>query len=103
MGSGLAIAAPARDHTPEPPLADLHAWRAEAGEAPVVSFNPVWNEGCRLHNQYMALNRSGSPPSLSVHIEEPGKPGYTLAGDEAGRHSVLVPGGELLPREAFVN
>lgn len=69
----------------------------------MVSFNPAWNEGCRLHNQYMALNGSASPPSLSAHIEEPGQPGYTPAGDEAGRRSVLAPGGELLPREAFVN
>lgn len=103
MGSGSVIPAPAWAYTPEQALVDLNAWRAEAGEAPVVSFNPAWNEGCRLHNQYMALNGAASSPSLSAHIEEPGKPGYTPAGDEAGRHSVLVLGGELLPREAWVN
>ncbi|HWB68490.1 MAG TPA: hypothetical protein VG518_00785 [Solirubrobacterales bacterium] len=90
LGAVSAQAAP----TPDQGLADLNAWRAEAGEAQVASFNPEWNEGCRLHNEYENLNGG------LTHEEQPGNPGYTTAGDDAGRHSVLA-GGEKLPREAW--
>lgn len=97
--AALGVSAPATGfagYTSEQGLADLNSWRAEAGEAPVVAFSPEWNEGCRLHDEYEALNGG------LTHDEQPGNPGYTDAGADAGRNAVLSTG-ELLPREAWVD
>jgi hypothetical protein len=91
LGAATAQASP----TPEQGLADLNAWRAEAGEAPVASFKPEWNEGCRLHNEYEAQNGN-----TLTHLEEPGNPGFTPAGFAAGLSSVIA-SAELLPKEAW--
>jgi hypothetical protein len=95
LGLG-AMAGGSAAYTSEQGLAALNSWRAEAGEPPVTTFLPEWDEGCRLHDEYEALNGG------LTHEEQPGNPGYTERGAEAGRRSVLSTG-ELLPREAWAD
>lgn len=64
-------------------LADLNAWRAQAGESPVTVLDPEMSEGCRLHNLYSAATNTLD------HAEEYG-PAYTALGDDAADSSALA-------------
>lgn len=92
-GSGLANRAVASDPTPAAAIADLNAWRAEAGESP-VQLRYDWNQGCQLHDEYMASTGDYG------HSESPGSPWYTAAGADTGQNSVLV-NAQLLPSAAW--
>jgi hypothetical protein len=59
-------------------LGIVNAYRAQSGLAP-VSEEPSWSAGGQLHSCWMLLN------GIS-HEEQPGTPGYTVAGDAAGRN-----------------
>jgi hypothetical protein len=58
---------------------------------------PGWSEGCALHNAYRALNGG-----VTGHLEDPGARGYTPAGDDAARGSVLASGPGLPARVPFL-
>jgi hypothetical protein len=83
-----ALAPPAlADSTPTPAqaVADLNAWRAQVGVDP-VTHAAAKSEGCRLHAEYWRRNH------VMGHFEDPSRPGYTAAGDEAAASSVLYYG-----------
>src|SRR4051812_34253709 len=79
---GAARPAHAAPLTPARPLAELTAGRAQAGLPAVSQMLPEWNDACHAHDLYMAQNGFG-------HTETQGLPGYSAAGDEAGRASDL--------------
>jgi hypothetical protein len=78
-GAGTAQAAPL---TPAQALAELNGWRGQAGLPALTQMYGPWNDACHAHNVYMGLNSFG-------HVEEPGRPGYTAEGAEAGLASDL--------------
>jgi uncharacterized protein YkwD len=49
-----------------------------------VSSNDLWSDGCWLHSRYMIKNDEIS------HSEDPSKPWYTTAGDEAAGYSNVM-------------
>jgi hypothetical protein len=83
----LTPAAAARAATGEEAVARLNAQRAAHGIPAGISHNPEWSRWCALHNEYQRLNGGNL-----THYEEPGKPGYTPEGAEAGMNSVLSQG-----------
>jgi hypothetical protein len=87
----LALGAgPAHAITSEEAVARLNALRAQNG-LPALVERPALSEGCRAHARYMALNGGWD---AEAHDETPGRPGYSTAGAEAARRSVLAgPGG----------
>jgi hypothetical protein len=66
-------------------VAKLNSERAALG-IPSVTLNASRAAACKAHNVYMQRNRS-----LGLgHFEQPGRPGYSGAGDRAARMSVLA-------------
>lgn len=80
----LVIALPAAAGTPVEDLAWLNAKRAAAGIPGDVALDPGWSEACAAHVAYMRRN------AIVAHEEDPGLPGFTAAGDWAGRNGVLA-------------
>ena len=101
LSIGLALTATALSSTtasltPAQALSDLNRWRAQAGEPGVLRFTAVNNSACALHTHYLRML------GKLVHPEQPGLPGYTRAGADAGVNSVLAkPGG--LPKATWVD
>ncbi len=58
-------------------------FRTQAG-LPQLSENTAWSAGSVAHSQYMMNN------SLSVHAEDPNKPGYSATGDAAGQNGNIA-------------
>src|SRR4051794_40865380 len=81
------VAAPslARDATGPEATAMLSAQREAHGIPGGLVEVPEWSEGCRKHMLWVEQNGL-------AHDEEPGTPGYTPEGDEAGNSSVLSSG-----------
>jgi hypothetical protein len=86
----LLFAAPAANaYTPlgaAQVVTELNELRAEHGFSTGVVENPVLSAACDAHNRWMELN------DLILHGETPGTPGYSAAGDEAGKRSILAKG-----------
>ncbi len=80
----LCVAVPAGAATPAEDLAWLNAKRAAAGIPGDVALDSGWSEACAAHVAYMRRN------VVVAHEEDPELPGYSAAGDWAGRHSVLA-------------
>jgi uncharacterized protein YkwD len=51
---------------------------------PQLSENSSWSAGSLAHSQYMMNN------SLSIHAEDPNKPGYSESGNQAGQNSNIA-------------
>ncbi len=66
-------------------IAFLNTQRAANGLPADIVENPAWSDACAKHARYFELNGWGSNP----HDEDPTKPGYTPAGQQAARSSVL--------------
>lgn len=64
----------------------FNQFRTQAG-LPQLSENSAWSAGSLTHSQYMMNN------SLTVHAEDPNKPGYSAAGDEAGQNGNIAVSG----------
>jgi hypothetical protein len=64
-------------------VAKLNQERAALG-IPPVTLNAKRTAACRAHNNYMRRNHSLG------HVETPGLPGYSRAGERAARMSVLA-------------
>jgi hypothetical protein len=58
-------------------------FRTQSG-LPQLSENVAWSAGSLAHSQYMMNN------SLSVHAEDPNKPGYSATGNEAGKNGNIA-------------
>ncbi len=58
-------------------------FRTQAG-LPQLSENSAWSAGSQAHSQYMMNN------GLSVHAEDPNKPGYSATGDAAGQNGNIA-------------
>jgi hypothetical protein len=85
VAAGLLGPAAARATvTPAKALAELNAWRAEAGVPPVTGMRDDWNAGCAAHLRYVGAN------GPSGHAEDPNAAGYTPEGHEAAASSVLA-------------
>ncbi len=67
-----------------PVLQALNAQRAAHGIPAGITENPAWSAGCNAHVNYMNLN------NYFGHDQDPTKIGYTPAGAEAGKSSVLT-------------
>lgn len=80
-------AAPAHAIPPSDAIARINALRV-ANSIPPLAEDAELNAGCQAHARYMALNGGWDEPVS--HDETPGKPGYTVAGAEAARGSVLA-------------
>ena len=80
----LIPVAPAAAGTPVEDLSWLNATRAAAGIPADVDLEPSWSDACAAHVAYMRTNAS------VTHQENPELPGFSDAGDWAGRHSVLA-------------
>ena len=94
--TAAAQASPTQSLSPSRALSDLNLWRAEAAVPPVLRFSAANNNGCALHERYLAM------VGTLAHPEQPGLPGYTAAGADAGLNSVLAePAG--LPKETWVD
>jgi hypothetical protein len=66
-------------------------FRTQSG-LPQLSENTSWSAGSLTHSQYMMNN------SLSVHAEDPNKPGYSAAGNESGQNgNIAISGWEGAP------
>lgn len=61
-------------------------FRTESG-LPQLSENSAWTAGSIAHSQYMMTN------SLTAHAEDPNKPGYSTAGNEAGLNGNIAVSG----------
>ena len=73
----------------------INAVRRLAGLQP-VELDETLSKGCRLHAQYLVLNRAHpKTQGLDAHIELEGLPGYTPEGDKAARVSNLYWGRDL--------
>jgi hypothetical protein len=93
---GVAQSSTTASPTPAPALVDLNRWRAEAHEPRVLQFTAAYNSACAAHDHYMKLL------GRLTHPEQPGRPGYTPAGADAGPNSVLAePDG--LPKATWVD
>lgn len=69
---------------PDDWLGVVNAYRLMSGLSP-VSENTTWSRGAAAHSNYMLLN------GIS-HEETPGRPGYTVEGDLAGRNGNILAG-----------
>lgn len=88
MGAIGAAACPAADATSAAEaIGYLNEQRAAAG-IPTVTEDATLSGGCALQVAYMEAN----PGQSDMHVEEPGKPGYTELGAEAGSRSDLWSG-----------
>lgn len=58
-------------------------FRTQSG-LPQLVENSDWSAGSIAHSQYMILN------SLSIHAQDPNKPGYSPEGDEAGQNGNIA-------------
>lgn len=83
----LLSAAPAHAIPPSDAIARINALRV-ANSLPPLTEDAELNAGCQAHARYMALN--GGWDESVPHDETPGKAGYTAAGAEAARSSVLA-------------
>lgn len=84
MALGLAgPAAAASDPSPQRAVELLNEWRGRVGLG-AVALDQANTEGCRQHAEYYRLN------GTTGHSEDPGRPGYTAAGDQAAASSVLA-------------
>lgn len=83
----LLGAAPARAIPPADAISRINAIRVANG-IPALTEDADRSAGCQAHARYMALNGGWDEP-LS-HDETPGKPGYSAAGAQAARSSVLA-------------
>ncbi|MDA0183966.1 CAP domain-containing protein [Solirubrobacter phytolaccae] len=83
----LTSAAPAHAIPPSDAIARINALRA-ANSLPPLTEDADLNAGCQAHARYMALNGGWDEPVS--HDETPGKPGYSAAGAQAARSSVLA-------------
>jgi hypothetical protein len=82
----LALPAAALAATPAQVLRELNAERAANGIPVGVQEAPDQSAGCALHNDYRAANGGAAVG----HDEQPGRPGYTPEGAQAGRGAVLA-------------
>ena len=82
--AGYAASVPA----PDVGVAQLNALRAGVGLSP-VTYDDTLSRGCKKHATYHRLN-----PTQRLHSEDPALAGYTKAGDNAARSSVLVYGAD---------
>lgn len=82
----LALPAAAIAASPAQVLRALNAERAANGIPAGVQEAPDQSAGCTLHNAYRAANGG----AVVGHDEEPGRPGYTPQGAQAGRTAVLA-------------
>lgn len=62
----------------------FNQYRAIAGLNPVTK-NANYDYGLSLHIKYMLLN-----PTSNMHVEDPGNPGYTWEGADAGGQSNMI-------------
>lgn len=68
-------------------LERVNAHRKAAGLEP-VALDPALSKGCRLHAEYLVLNRDAPQvQGLGGHKEDPKLPGYTPEGARAGMAS----------------
>jgi cysteine-rich secretory family protein len=79
----LAMPVAASAVTDNRATANLNRQRVSNG-IPAVQLKPRLSDGCRKHNRYMDLNHE------LTHFESSGRPGYTAAGAEAGKASILA-------------
>lgn len=61
-------------------------FRTEAG-LPQLTENTAWSAGSIAHSQYMMTN------SLTIHAQDPNRPGYSEAGNEAGQNGNIAVSG----------
>ncbi len=88
LGAGLlvsAIAPAAGAVTAATAISNLNAQRRANGLPSGVVNNQALSGGCAAHNNYMHSNGD-----TLDHDEAPGRPAYTMAGDDAGNHAVLA-------------
>ena len=76
---------------------ELNAFRAEHGFPASVAENPTLSAGCEAHNRWMELNNQ------LVHAEQPGTPGYSVAGDAAAKISILAHGASWSEGNPWLN
>jgi len=84
--AALAATPAAVAATPAQVLEALNAERAANGIPAGVREAPEQSVGCALHNAYRAANGGAGVG----HDEDPGRPGYTPEGAEAGGSAVLA-------------
>jgi hypothetical protein len=72
--------------TPASVVEKLNAQRAQNGLPAQVVENKGWSAGCADHVDYLRRTRD------FVHVETPGRPGYTKAGAFAARNAVIALG-----------
>jgi hypothetical protein len=77
--AALVLGPVAAAATPAQVVADVNHQRVSNGIPGGIVLEPNWTRGCRRHIRYEELN--GIP---WTHVEEPGKPGYTIDGRDAG-------------------
>lgn len=58
-------------------------FRTQSG-LPQLAENSAWSAGSLAHSQYMMTN------SLSIHAQDPNKPGYSPEGNEAGQNGNIA-------------
>jgi hypothetical protein len=81
------IAAPAAADVSGPDIVSfLNAQREANGIPAGITEDPALTDGCVKHNAYDARNNT------LTHQEDPGAPGYTAEGAQAGQTSVLYQG-----------
>ena len=73
-------------------LATVNRYRAVAGVGPVVESADA-SAGAALHAQYLLRNR------VTVHTEDPGRPGYSAAGLRAAMTGHVASGAGALPTQ----
>ena len=61
-------------------------FRSQSG-LPQLSENVAWSAGSAAHSQYMMTN------SVTAHTQDPNKPGYSAAGNEAGQNGNIAVSG----------
>ena len=74
----------------------LNAERHSNGIPANLSTNTTWNQRCKQHDNYEAVNH------VLTHTEDPHAPGYTKGGAWAGQHSVLSEGSSWAGGDPFV-
>lgn len=87
LGVAVAPAAPATAVDNADWLGIVNTYRSMSGLAPVAA-EPAWEVGAVAHSCYMIQNDI-------THVEQPGRPGYTAAGAEAGRNGNVAVSGSM--------
>ncbi|MBE2314476.1 CAP domain-containing protein [Solirubrobacter sp. CPCC 204708] len=85
--AALVWAAPAHAISSADAIARINVLRTDSGLPPLVE-DPALTAGCQAHARYMALN--GGWDADDAHDQTPGRPGYSAAGADAARQSVLA-------------